>query len=286
MALPTFLIIGAPKAGTTSLHNYLDEHPEIQMSAVKEPNFFAPHLDPANEPRRIGRLDRYEELFDSSVAVRGEASTPYAEYPLRQGVPERIKELVPDAKLIYVVRDPVTRTVSHYNHMVASLGERQTLEKALGNLSDPRSPWICASLYGLQLELYLRHFPQERILVVDQAELFSNRRKALRRVFGFLEVDETFDSPLFDDEFLITEKRHRYPPWFADFVELRLVPRLRWVPPKARRLMRQAVERTFFPAVAPSMLDGPTRARLEEYFADETRRLRLLTGMEFHTWSV
>src|SRR5215467_9662636 len=185
MALPTFFIIGAPKAGTTSLHNYLSEHPQIQMSAVKEPNFFAPHLNPVDEQRRISQLDQYEQLFDPSVSVRGEASTPYAEYPLRQGVPERIREQVPEAKFLYVVRDPVERTISHYNHMVASEGERRPLEQALGDLSDPRSPSICANLYGLQLELYLRQFPQERVMVVDQADLLGDRRSALRRVFAF-----------------------------------------------------------------------------------------------------
>jgi len=152
MALPTFFIIGAPKAGTTSLHNYLCEHPEIQMSAVKEPNFFAPHLDPINEPRRVGSLDQYEQLFDPAVAVRGEASTPYSEYPLRQGVPERIHEQVPEAKFVYMVRDPVERTISHYNHLVAPQGERRSLAEALGDL-DPRSPSICARLHGLPHDL-------------------------------------------------------------------------------------------------------------------------------------
>lgn len=286
MALPTFFIIGAPKAGTTSLHNYLSEHPAVQMSAVKEPNFFAPHLNPVNEPRRIGSLDQYEQLFDPAVAVRGEASTPYSEYPLRQGVPERIRERVPDAKFIYVVRDPVERTISHYHHLVASEGERRTLEQALADLPDPRSPAICASLYGLQLELYLRQFPQENVLVVDQADLLGERRATLRRVFAFLEVDEGFDSPRFEDEFLKTSERHAYPPWFASFVELHVIPRLRWLPPRARRTLRLSVERTFFPQLKTSEPDDHLRAGLQEYFAGEAARLRELTGEAFPSWSV
>ena len=286
MALPTFFIIGAPKAGTTSLHNYLSEHPQIQMSAVKEPNFFAPHLNPVDEQRRITQLDQYEQLFDPAVAVRGEASTPYAEYPLRQGVPERIRDRVPEAKFIYVVRDPVERTISHYNHMVASEGERRSLEQALGDLSDPRSPSICASLYGLQLELYLRQFPQERLMVVDQADLLNDRRSTLRRIFGFLEVDEGFDSQLFDDEFLKTSERHTYPPGFASFVELHLIPRLRWLPPKVRRTLRLSVERTIFPPLQTSEPDEDLRASLREYFSSEAQRLRELTGEKFPSWSV
>jgi hypothetical protein len=286
MALPTFFIIGAPKAGTTSLHNYLSEHPQIQMSSVKEPNFFAPHLDPVHEPRRIASLDRYEELFDTSVAVRGEASTPYSEYPLRQGVPERIREKVPDAKFIYVVRDPVERTISHYNHLVASEGERQPLGDVLADLSDPRSPSICASLYGLQLELYLRQFPERNFMVLDQADLLNDRRSTVRRVFAFLEVDADFDSPRFDDEFLKSSDRHTYPPWFARFVELHLIPRLRWLPPGVRRTMRHSVERTIFPPLQSAQPDDGLRSRLQDHFAGEARRLRELTGERFPTWSV
>ncbi len=163
MALPTFFIIGAPKAGTTSFHYYLNQHPQIQMSAVKEPSFFAPSSNPPDARRSINRLDQYEQLFDPAVGVRGEASTNYAEYPFRQGVPERIKELVPEAKFVYLVRDPIDRTMSHYHHLVADGGERRSLEEIFNDLSDPRTPCICASLYALQLELYLRDFPQERI---------------------------------------------------------------------------------------------------------------------------
>lgn len=285
-ALPTFLIIGAPKTGTTSLHNYLARHPEIQMSPVKEPNFFAPHLDPVNERRRIGDLDRYSRLFDPAVAVRGEASTPYAEYPLRQGVPERIKALIPDVKLIYVVRDPVARTVSHYNHLVASMGIGETLGEALSDLSDPRSPWICASLYAMQLELYLRVFERDQVLVLDQADLLARRRDTLRQVFAFLSVDEDFDSPAFDEEFLKTSDRHAYPPGFARLIELHVIPRLRWLPPRARHLLRRAVESTLFPSLEPSQLDDRLRSQLEEYFSGEVERLRRLTGMSFPTWSI
>jgi hypothetical protein len=286
MALPTFFIIGAPKAGTTSLHNYLAEHPQIQMSSVKEPNFFAPHLNPVDEPRRISSIDQYERLFDPAMAVRGEASTPYTEYPLRQGVPERIKELVPEARFIYVVRDPVARTVSHYDHLVAAQGERRSLAETLGDLSDPRTPPICASMYSLQLELYLRHFAQERVLIVDQADLHADRRATLREVFGFLGVDDAFDSPRFDDEFLKGNDHHVYPPGFARFVELRVIPHLRWVSPKARHLMRRSVERGLLPRLEPSELDEKLRARLQEYFAPEVARLRALSGMGFSSWSV
>jgi hypothetical protein len=285
-ALPTFFVIGAPKAGTTSLHSYLDEHPQIHMSAVKEPNFFAPTLDPVDERWSVGRLEEYERLFDPAVGVRGEASPGYSMYPLRQGVPERIKELVPSAKFIYLVRDPIDRTVSHYHQLVARDGERRSLEATLGDLSDPHSPCVCASLYALQLELYLRHFPQDRVLVIDQAELLRDRRATLRRIFSFLAVDDTLDSPQFDVELLRSSERRTYPPALARFVGLTVRPRSRWLPPRVRRYLRLSMERILLPPLETSKLDDQLRSRLEEVYAGEVERLRALTGKTFPTWSI
>lgn len=285
MALPTFFIIGAPKAGTTSLHYYLDQHPEIQMSTIKEPNFFAPPDDPAHEKRRVGELDRYERLFDPAVAVRGEASTSYTDHPRRTGVPQRIKQLVPDAKFLYLVRDPIARTMSHYRHLVAGEGERRPLAEIVGEHPREDSPCVCPSLYALQLELYLRDFPQERVLVIDQAELLSDRRSALREVFGFLSVDDRVDSARFDEELLRTGERRAYPPGFARFVGLQVVPRAQWLPAGARRKLRRSMERVL-PPLQTEALGDELRSRLAELYAGDVARLRALTGKRFASWSV
>ncbi len=285
-ALPTFFIIGAPKTGTTSFHHYLDQHPQIQMSAIKEPAFFAPSPNRENLKRSVNRRADYERLFDSAAAVRGEASTVYSEYPFRQGVPERIHALVPDAKFIYLVRDPIARTVSHYHHHVASEGERRSLREALSDLSDPRLPWLCASLYALQLELYLRVFPIERVLVVDQADLLADRRGSLRRAFAFLGVDEQFDSPEFDVEHLRSSERRTYPPALARFVGSVVRPRTRWLPARMRHSLRLTAERALLPRLRTSELDEESRARLSSFYAGEVARLRELTGERFPAWSV
>jgi Sulfotransferase domain len=286
MALPTFFIIGAPKAGTTSLHYYLDQHPQIQMSAIKEPRFFAPPLNPLNEKRRVNRLDKYEQLFDATVGVRGEASPNYAEYPFRQGVPERIRERVPGAKFIYLVRDPVARTLSHYDHQVATEGERTPLDEALSDLSDPRLPYVCASMYGLQLELYLRQFGEQRILVADQAELLTNRAAVLREIFGFLEVDDAFDSPHFGVERNKGDEHRTYSPRLATFVGRTIRPRIQWLPPQVRQTLRRSGERAFLPVAQKATIDAGSQARLAEFYAGEVERLRELTGKTFPTWSV
>src|SRR4051794_21023487 len=104
--LPNFFIIGAGKAGTTSLHAYLKLNPAIHMSKVKEPNFFtAP--DPAR-PHANGQMtdpEQYRAMFVTDKPLRGESSTSYTLHPLRPGVPERIHALVPDARFVYLVRD-------------------------------------------------------------------------------------------------------------------------------------------------------------------------------------
>jgi hypothetical protein len=287
VALPTFFVIGAAKAGTTSLHHYLDQHPQIQMSAHKEPNFFAgPENGVPYPPGRVDRLEAYEQLFDPRIAVRGEASTDYAANPRRQGVPERIKELVPDAKFVYLVRDPIARVISHYQMRVAFLGERRSLPEALGDLSDRFSPYICAGFYASQVELYLRCFPHEHVLVVDQADLLARRRETLREIFAFLGVEETVESARFDEQLLDKRGWRTYPPGYARFVDRVVSPAAGWLPLGLRRSLRGAVERVLWSPLQTPELEDELRARLEALYAGEVERLRALTGKDFPTWSL
>jgi Sulfotransferase domain len=287
MTLPTFFIIGAAKTGTTSLHYYLDQHPEIQMSANKEPNFFSGPENGIPYPNgRVRDLAEYERLFDPAVGVRGEASVGYTNFPRRKGVPERIKELVPEAKFIYLVRDPIARTVSQYHHRVAVEGERRSLREALSDLSDPQSVYIGHSLYATQIDLYLRHFSQESMLVLDQTDLLTDRRATLRQIFAFLAVDEAFDSPQFDEE-LNTNREHRiYPRGYARLRGPRAPAAVRWIPRSVRHTVRHSVERMIMRPVEKSELDEETRGLLAERYRGEVERLRTLTGKALSEWSI
>jgi Sulfotransferase domain len=289
MALPTFFIIGAAKAGTTSLHFYLDQHPEIGMSTVKEPHFFAgPENGIPFPPERVTDLGAYEALFDPSFRVRGEASPSYTNAPRREGVPERIKRLVPEAKLIYLVRDPVERTLSHYRHSLASGTEQRPLEEAIADLErdDPYCYLACHSLYGRQLELYLRQFAAEDVLVLDQAQLLAERPAALRRAFSFLEVDPGFRSERFGQELWRTSERRVSPPGHHNFIARAIAPRTRWVPARARRRLRRAWEKAFWRPLEKPELTAEQRARLQEFFAPDVERLRALSGERFANWSL
>ena len=154
--LPTFLIIGAAKAGTTSLHHYLQLHPDICMSNVKELNFFI------EEVCWHKGVDWYASRFDGSP-VRGEGSPSYANFPVYDGVPQRAASVVPDAKLIYCVRDPVDRVVSHFRMERARAGDA-SLSLPDVALRHPRNPYIRQSKYWLQLSQWLDFYPAERVL--------------------------------------------------------------------------------------------------------------------------
>ena len=110
MTLPNFFIVGAPKAGTTSLYDYFRAHPEIYMSPVKGPRFFC-YTNQQDSNYRFRTLEEYAALFDgvTTETAVGEATALYFEYPRTAG---RIAELVPDARIIAVLREPVQRAFS------------------------------------------------------------------------------------------------------------------------------------------------------------------------------
>ena len=282
MGLPTFIIIGGMKCGTTSLHHYLGEHPEIQpLPGIKETNFFSGPADGIPYPpgsRRIAERDEYETLFDDRYPVRGEASPCYTLYPRRKGVPERMSELVPDAKLIYLVRDPIARAVSQYHFSVSVEGEARPIEEALLALDDPVSLYTSPGLYAMQLERYLRHFSQNRVLVVDQAELQTDRRGTLSRVFAFLDVDDAFFSPRFEEEFNVGSERRTHSRLIVLQLRLRRTPLMR-LPRAVRRPLRRTVERCLTRSLERERLTEHASERLNEFYAADVERLRAITGM-------
>lgn len=176
---PTFLVVGAMKAGTTSLHRYLAGHPEVFMSDPKELDFFV------EEKNWCRGWDWYRSHFAEGqmTAARGESSTNYAKHPRFPDVPERIASLLPDLKLIYLLRDPVERCVSHVLHIWGTNGTSGPLER---DLLDPHV--LACSSYALQLEQYLRYFAAEQIQILFSEELRHRRTATMQRVFSFLDV--------------------------------------------------------------------------------------------------
>lgn len=189
--LPDFIVVGAAKAGTTSLDFYLSLHPEIHMARPKETRFFM------NPPR--GRWDRgmswYTGLFESDKTVCGEATPAYSQWPAVPSVAEKLHTTVPGAKLIYMVRDPLARLRSHFRMIRRLEGGNESLAAHLADC--PESRLLCASRYGTQLAHFREFFPSEQILVIESSELEARRSEIMANVFRFLGVSDAFRSVLF-----------------------------------------------------------------------------------------
>lgn len=175
--LPDFMVIGAAKSGSTTLHQYLCRHPDVCMAEPKEPEFFS------DDDVWHNGLEWYKGLFpcnDSSV-VRGEASTTYTRWPHTADAAERIARTCPHVKLIYIMRHPVERAYSHYAHVMRS-GLRMTFEEALSN----DDIYIDCSRYMMQIQRYLRFFPSDRMLLLLLSDLKTSPATTMGRVQEFL----------------------------------------------------------------------------------------------------
>jgi hypothetical protein len=277
-ALPNLIIIGGLKCGTTSLHHYLNLHPEIAMSRPKELNFFVAEL---NWP--LGR-DWYAGHFDPAAPVRGESSPHYTNRPSFGGVPERMRDLIgAHARLIYVVRDPIDRMLSHYLHNVGGGYDDRPLAEAL---SDPESSYVARSAYFFQLEPYIEAFGAERIEIVGREELKADRPGTMRRAFEFLGVDPGFTSEQFEREwetgvaktgsrFRVMDRAVRLPGLRAiDRNFDRLPESLRWV---AERFIHDPDAGEVPKPDLPESL----RELLVEVFRDDIARLEDFAGRSF-----
>ncbi len=208
-ALPDFIIIGAQKSGTSSLFNYLRQHPQLVPSYRKEVHFFDGGLDPQVDTYAKGEA-WYRAHFPLKTRVMGdaytfEASPLYLYNPL---VAERIFKLTPHVKLIALLRNPTERAISHYFHeerqgreplpiAEALAAENQRLEDVLrdGNYKHPNfihCSYKSRGLYKKQLDRFFERFPREQILCVSSEGFFSQPEQSLERIFRFLEVDAAF----------------------------------------------------------------------------------------------
>jgi len=204
VALPDFFIIGAPKAGTTALHAALAAHPSLFMSVVKEPKFFLTDGPPPTSGgpgdaqtyrEHIWRRADYEALFADAPAgkLRGE-STPF--YLYRTDAQERIQALVPGAKLIVILRDPVERAHSNWTHLWSAgldpVGDfvRACAEEDARVAAGWADFWHYTRLgrYGEQLEKLLLRFPREQVLILRYRSLIDAPAQALDDICVFLGV--------------------------------------------------------------------------------------------------
>jgi len=179
-AAPNLFVVGAMKAGTTALHGYLDQHPDIFMSDPKEPGFFA---DP--EPDAAARA-AYLALFARGAAQRwrGEASTRYTKAGDSGSVAGRIAEVAPEARILYMVRDPVARIVSQYLFNRRIHAERRALCQAVRE--DPRYRRV--GDYTGRITPYLDRFGADRVRILSAEDLEADPQAVLDALFCWLDL--------------------------------------------------------------------------------------------------
>ncbi len=185
MALPDFLIIGAMKCGTSTLQAQLADHSGIFMTTPKEPNFFS------DDDIHARGTDWYEALFDAAAPgdLKGEASTHYTKLPTYPQCLERMAAVLEAPKLIYMIRNPVARAVSHYVHEW-TMG---TVSTDLDHALDVHPELISYGCYGQQIAPFAQRFGAERIRVFSLEDMRRDPQRILDQVGAFLGVSE----PLF-----------------------------------------------------------------------------------------
>jgi len=276
--LPHFLVIGAMKTGTTSLYHYLRGHPQVFMPAVKEVMFFDPRH------KWDHGVDWYERQFEQApeeAVALGEASTSYTKFPVVRDVPSRIASVLPDVRLIYMVRHPVERMQSHYLYALSRGKESRPIEQAFAE--DPA--YLDISRYALQLEQYEPYFVRDQFLLFDSRDLRNDRVETLRRVFGFIGVDDTWVPSVVDREFFRSEDRRTQAAYSPT---LRRMPRLRTISKRvpepvkalARKISSDAVD------VRRAHISDDLRRRLEDSLGEDVAKLRRFMPDGFDGWGL
>lgn len=197
--LPTFLIAGAGKAGTTSLYRYAAEHPQVDVSAIKEPWFFTQEVGrnpgKGHTPQALTSnwnrgIEWYESLYSHAAAhnARGEASP----YMARPDAPALIYKVIPQVKLVFILRHPVERVISHYWQDRKMARRLPSLDQGITHNHHLVQNQIVESGYKEQLERFFRFFSREQVLILLFEDLPVRPYDLLGAMFHHIGVDPSF----------------------------------------------------------------------------------------------
>ena len=305
MTMPSFFIVGAQKAGTTSLYQYLNQHPQVYMSPIKEPFFFDHEMDSKGEvvrrefaghrqPPRFTNIEEYSTLFEGARDEKaiGEATPLYIYAP---GTAERIERFVPGAKPIALLRNPADRAYSAFLYALR-MGVEPLTDFAQALREEPfriRNRWHYVfhyrsrGLYHQQLKRYYEVFGRERLGVWLYEDMREDPAGVARNVFRFLGVDDTFAPD--------TSSRYNpagVPASRAARAAMRATNRAVWVlrkalPPTSGILpiafeMRRAVQSRVL--TEPPPIDPELRGELVEGYKEDILRLQELIGRDLSIW--
>ena len=305
---PNFFLVGASKAGTTSLYRYLAQHPQIYMSPMKEPHFLADEVRPENfAPETRPKIAQWQADFEAYVRgpmtarfpsgpvarwedylrlfagagnrpAIGEASPCYLWSPT---APRNIAARFPDARIVMVLRDPAERAFAQHLHTLsvvkAAMSFREHMDAALGSTAKQIGelyPFLEFGFYGEQLRRYLDVFPRDRVLVLYYEDYQRNPLELLGNIFRFLGVEKGFAPDV--------RERHMESRVPRSFLLNRLLRK-----PAGRLLssgLRRALRGTAFRPRATMALAPEDRARLVELYRDSIVQLQEMVNRDLSAW--
>jgi hypothetical protein len=293
--MPNFFVIGAGRSGTTSLHNYLSQHPDIFMTEMKEPSYFA-----FEDERDLGRGARSRWLRDNTVLdepgylglfahagaekFRGESSPRYLETKTSPG---RILKAVPEARMVVMLRHPVDRCFAQYNGEIRdgwgdgkSFADSLVAARGSEGVDGPYSRRVEIGFYHRHLRHWLEHFPRDRFCIQLFDDFASDPLAVARNVFGFLGVDVDFQpdvSRQFNQSGMIRNPVIRFLWTRSNGIRWALRPYL----PKT---MRDRVYHAAVRNVEKQTLPGEARTRLLQIYREDTLELQDLLDRDLSKW--
>jgi hypothetical protein len=299
MKRPNLIIAGEAKAGTTALHAYLGQHPEVFMCRPKEPRYFAfrdrrpDFAGPMDEEwfnrTTVYARDDYYRLFEASgdKSVIGEASPIYMHIP---GCAAAIAEELPQTKLIILLRNPAELAFSAYQHMVRKGGEQQDFERALEEEPGRAGRnwawhWRYSQLGFVadNIEAFRKYFPREQVFFIKYDDFHDDNSAVLRHICEFLDISGDFP---FRKTRANVNARPRVD-WMREFA----MNRDHWLKQIFRPLLPYQLRRGLINAVrrinmreVKVKIDSRTKARLTEMYAEDIRRCEELTGLDLKEW--
>ncbi len=295
--MPDFLVIGAARAGTTALHAYLRQHPEIFMPEHKEPNFFAydgqvldckgPGADYINNS--VTDLEMYAALF-SSASPDGKLGEASPLYLYSERAPARIQHHIPKAKMVVILRNPIEQAYSHFMYATKQRIETEenfdnALKLETERLAQDWQPLFGYSSfprYGEQLARYFELFSRDQFLIRRYEDYISDPETLLKEIFDFVGVDSAFTPDMADKLNAGGTPKNKA---FQDFLMKSnpVTKAVGYVVPQATRLKI----RDWMAGLnmnAPDELSAAARAVLIDRLAEDIRQLETLLGWDLSDW--
>ncbi|WP_416306682.1 sulfotransferase domain-containing protein [Neptunicella sp. SCSIO 80796] len=282
---PKIYLLGSQKAGTTQLASYLDQHPDICLANPKEPDYYTQHHEKG--------LQWYQQKFSRQSRCLIDASTSYSCAPLPNyfpqdvgfksayaDIPQRIFNTVPDARFIYIMRNPVQRAYSAYQHQIRAGLEHRSFDEAVA----ANSYYLRTGHYVGQIELYLEYFPRERFKFVFFEDLIQQPHAIVRDCFRFIGLQD--DVALTDE--VSQNKSFVYKGGFGRINQMigrkgginKLVKSVKPLIPKSvMHLMAKAMTEK------PESMTENQKNRLTDYYSQPNELLKSMLGIKQLPWN-